>query len=199
MAAEQPPRSFMNCLRSIAGPVLVLLLSAAATLAHADEVADVNQLARTGQATEAMAKLDQFLAVKPKDPQLRFLKGVMLADSGRTADAMAVFISLNEDYPELPEPYNNLAVLHAGQGNYGKARAALETAVRGNPSYATAWENLGDVYARLAAQAYERALTLEPANAALPPKIAQLRPLFAAKPPAAGDALPGRAAKPASP
>jgi Flp pilus assembly protein TadD len=199
MAAEQPRRSFMNCLRSIAGPVLALLLSAATTLAHADEVTDVNQLARAGQATEAMAKLDQLLAVKPKDPQLRFLKGVLLADSGRTADAMAVFISLNEDYPELPEPYNNLAVLHAGRGDYDKARAALETAVRGNPGYATAWENLGDVYARLAGQAYARALALEPTNAALPPKIAQLRPLFTAKPPAAQEALPGRAAKPASP
>ncbi len=189
----------MNRLRSIAGPVLALLLSAAATHARADEVAEVNQLVKAGQATEAMAKLDQFLAVKPKDPQLRFLKGVMLADSKRTADALAVFTSLNEDYPELPEPYNNLAVLHAGLGDYEKARAALESAVRGNPNYATAWENLGDVYARLAAQAYSRALALDAANAALPPKLAQLRTLFTSNPPAAPEAAPGRAAKSAAP
>jgi len=189
----------MNRLRSIARAVLALLLCAAATLARADEVAEVNQLVKAGQATEAMAKLEQFLAVKPKDPQLRFLKGVLLADSKRTADAMAVFTSLNEDYPELPEPYNNLAVLHAGQGDYDKARAALEAAVRGNPNYATAWENLGDVYARLAARAYARALTLDATNAALPPKIAQLRSLFTSNAPAAREAAPGQAAKTASP
>ncbi len=185
----------MNCLRSIVGPLLALLLSAATALAHADEVAEVNQIVKSGQPTEAMAKLDQFLAAKPRDPQLRFLKGVMLADSKRTAEAMAVFTSLNEDYPELPEPYNNLAVLHAGQGNYDKARAALEAAVRGNPGYATAYENLGDVYARLAVQAYSRALALDAGNAALPPKIAQLRTLFTAKPAAAQEATPGLAGK----
>jgi Flp pilus assembly protein TadD len=148
----------------------------------ADELAEITQLNRTGQATEAMVKLDQFLALKPKDPQLRFLKGVMLAESKRTAEAIAVFTLLNEDYPELPEPYNNLAVLYAAQGQYEKARAALEAAVRGNPGYATAYENLGDVYARLASQAYAKALQLDVSNASLPPKIAQLRPLFVAKP-----------------
>lgn len=189
----------MICLRSIGGPVLALVLSVATMLAHADEVAEVNQLVKAGQATEAMAKLEQFLAFKPKDPQLRFLKGVMLADSKRTADAMAIFTSLNEDYPELPEPYNNLAVLHASLGNYEKARAALETAVRGNPNYATAWENLGDVHARLAAQAYSRALAVDATNTALPPKIAQLGALFTARPPAAREAVPGHAAKTTAP
>jgi len=185
----------MNCLRSIAGLLLAMLLSATATLVHADEVAEVNQLVKAGQVNEAMTRLDQALTVKPKDPQLRFLKGVMLADSRRTADAIAVFLMLNEDYPELPEPYNNLAVLYAGQGNYDKARAALEAAVRGNPSYATAYENLGDIHARLAAQAYARALALDATNAALPPKITQLRTLFTAKPAAPPEAAPGHAAR----
>ena len=101
---------------------------------------------------------------------MRFLKGVMLAESQRTAEAIVVFTLLNEDYPELAEPYNNLAVLYASQAQYEKARAALEAAMRGNPGYATAYENIGDVYARLAAQAYASALQLEQANAALPPR-----------------------------
>lgn len=172
----------MNRIRSIAMPLLALLLWMLTAAVRADEVAEVTQLVKAGQATEAMVKLDQFLAIKPKDPQLRFLKGVMLTDAKRPADAIAVFTLLNEDYPELPEPYNNLAVLYAGQGQYEKARVALEAAVRGNPGYATAYENLGDVYVRLAAQAYARALTLDATSATLPPKIAQLRPLAAAKP-----------------
>lgn len=189
----------MNCSRPFVGSVLALLLSAATMPARADDLAEVQQLVKAGQAGAAMAKLDEFLAVKPKDAQLRFLKGVLLADSKHTADAMAIFVSLNQDYPELAEPYNNLAVLHATQGDYDKARALLEAAVRGNPAYATAWENLGDVHARLAARAYSRALALDAANAALPPKIERVRTLFTAKPLAATEVAPGQAAKAASP
>jgi len=155
--------------------LLVALLCGPASGVRADQVADINRMLQAGQTAEAIARLDRDLALKPKDPQLRFLKGIALADTQRNAEAIAVFTLLNEDYPELPEPYNNLAVLYAGQGQYDKARAALEAAVRGNPGYAAAYENLGDVFARLAAQAYERALVLEPMNPALPPKIAQLR------------------------
>ena len=113
---------------------------------------------------EALAKADQYLAGKPRDPQMRFLKGVVLTESGRTGDAIATFTKLTEDYPELPEPYNNLAVLYAGQSQFDKARAALEMAIRTNPSYATAHENLGDVYAKLASQAYSKALQLDAGN-----------------------------------
>jgi tetratricopeptide (TPR) repeat protein len=49
---------------------------------------------------------------------------------------MAVFSKLTEDYPELPEPYNNLAVLYAQQKQYDKARTALEMAIRIHPGYA---------------------------------------------------------------
>lgn len=161
--------------------MLAVVLLAASGAARADEAAEVKQLIRAGQTTEAGARLDQFLALKPKDPQLRFLKGVMLTESGHTAEAIDVFVALTADYPELAEPYNNLAVIYAGQGRYDKARVALEAAIRGNPGYATAYENLGDVYARLAAQAYARAQQLDPANPALAPKMAQLQGLFTLK------------------
>ena len=188
----------MNCCSNIARIWLVTLLCGMASLTFADEVAEVNLLLKAGQTSEAMGKLDQFLTTKPKDPQLRFLKGIVLSDSKRTAEAIAVFTSLNEDYPELPEPYNNLAVLYAGEGQYDKARAALEAAVRGNPNYGTAYENLGDVYTRLAAQAYARALVLDPTRAELPPKIAALRAQATAKPADARIAQPSPAAKSAS-
>ena len=145
---------------------------------HADESADVSQLLRNGKLVEALAKADAFLAGKPNDPQMRFLKGVIQRSSGKQAEAIATFTKLTEDYPELPEPYNNLAVLYAGKGEFDKARAALEMAIRTNPSYSTAHENLGDVYARLASQAYNKALQLDGANAAVPPKLALIRELF---------------------
>ncbi|WP_114972431.1 YybH family protein [Rhodoferax ferrireducens] len=158
---------------------LLTLAAACATLtAHADEYGDVSQLLRSGKLSEAMAKADAHLGTKPNDPQMRFLKGVIQRNSGKQAEAIATFTKLTEDYPELPEPYNNLAVLYAGQNQFDKARAALEMAIRTNPSYATAHENLGDVYARLASQAYNKALQLDGANAAVPPKLAIIREVF---------------------
>jgi len=145
---------------------------------HADEYTDVSQLLRANKFPEAMAKAESYLATKPADPQMRFLKGVIQRNLGKQAEAITTFTKLTEDYPELPEPYNNLAVLYAGQGQYDKARVALEMAIRTNPSYATAHENIGDVYARLASQAYNKALQLDSGNVAVPPKLALIRELF---------------------
>jgi tetratricopeptide (TPR) repeat protein len=156
-----------------------LLLGALwAPLAHADEYSEVNRLVRAGQVAEAMNKADQFLAGKPRDPQMRFLRGVILTETGKTSEAIATFVKLTEEFPELPEPYNNLAVLYAAQNQFDKARQALEMAIRTNPSYATAHENLGDVYAKLASQAYSKALQLDGNNAGVPPKLALIRNLF---------------------
>jgi Flp pilus assembly protein TadD len=165
--------SAASCLVAIAA-ALCLPFSA-----RADDYGDVNQLMRSGKLPEALAKADQYLTAKPRDPQMAFLKGVVLGEQGRTADAIAAFTKLTEDYPELPEPYNNLAVLYAGQSQFDKARAALESAVRVDPGYAVAYENLGDVYARLASQAWAKSLQLDASNTGVPPKLALVRQLFA--------------------
>lgn len=165
-------------------PMLIAVAAAWMALAapaHAqtDEVAEVGRLLRGGQYNEALSKADQYLASKPRDAQMRFLKGVIQTESGRANDAIATFTKLTEDFPELPEPYNNLAVLYAAQSQFDKARAALEMAIRTNPSYATAHENLGDVYAKLASQAYSKALQLDSGNTAVSPKLNLIRNLFA--------------------
>ena len=170
------------------GPLRMLALSVAVTallgtsvaMAQSDDYAEVNRLVRAGQMSEALTKVDAYLATKPRDPQMRFLKGVIQSEGGKPTDAIATFSKLTEDFPELPEPYNNLAVLYAGQSQFDKARAALEMAIRTNPSYATAHENLGDVYAKLASQAYSKALQLDATNSAVPPKLNLIRNLFVA-------------------
>ena len=155
-----------------------LALLAAAGGAFADDYADVGALLREGRHAEALARTQQYLAGKPRDPQMRFLQGVVLADAGRTAEAIAVYSALTQEYPELPEPYNNLAVLHAGQNQLDKARAELEMALRLNPDYAVAHENLGDILARLAGQSYARAQQLDPKlTASVAPKLALVRQL----------------------
>jgi len=148
-------------------------------------IAEVHRLHYAGQTAAALAKADAHLASKPNDAQMRFLKGVILAEVQRSSEAIAIFQKLVDDYPDLAEPYNNLAALYAAGGDYARARITLEQAVRANPSYATAHENLGDVYAALASQSYARAQKLEPANGALESKLALMRELFKRKPEAA--------------
>ena len=146
--------------------------------ARADELGDVQRLYYSGQSDAAMQRADRFLADHPRDPQMRFMKGVMLADAKRNSEAITVLQKLSDDFPDLAEPYNNLATLYAAEGDYAKARATLEQALRMNPGYATAHENLGDVHAALAAQSYARALKLDPGNVSVPPKLALVRGLF---------------------
>lgn len=159
--------------------VTACLLALATAGAIADEYSDVDRLIRTGQLAPALARADQHLAAHPRDPQMRFLKGVILAESGQAQEAQALYIGLTQDYPELPEPHNNLATLYAAQGELGKARESLEMAVRLNPDYATAQENLGDVYLRMAAQAYDKARRLDRSNDTAAPKLKLIRPLLA--------------------
>ena len=154
-----------------------LLFPAGAAFA-ADDLAEANKLVRQGQYAPAMERVDSFLAANPRDAQGRFLKGLILTEQGKTADAIAVFTKLTEDFPELPEPYNNLAVLYASQGQYEKAKNALEMAIRTHPSYGTAHENLGDVYAKLASQAYGKALQLDGSNTTAQSKLALIRELI---------------------
>jgi tetratricopeptide (TPR) repeat protein len=180
--------------------LISVLAACFATSALADEYGDVMQLMRQGKHADALSKADQYLSGKPKDAQMRFLKGVIQRDAGKASDAIATFTKLTEDYPELPEPYNNLAVLYASQSQFDKARAALEMAIRTNPSYATAHENLGDVYAKLASQAYNKALQLDSANTAVAPKLALIRELFNPAGPRVGTSgTPVAATKPAAP
>lgn len=154
--------------------LLVLASCLTVASAQADDYSDVSQMLRAGRLPEALAKVEKHLAAKPRDPQMRYFKGVIQRDSGQQAEALATFTALTEDFPELPEPYNSLAVIHAAQGDYDKARAALEQAIRANPGYATAHENLGDLYVRLARQSYCAALKIEAPNSSVPAKLASI-------------------------
>jgi tetratricopeptide (TPR) repeat protein len=146
------------------------------------ELADAARLISEGQYVSALARIDAVLATDAKNPQARFLKGVVHADRAETDAAIATFEALNQDYPELPEPYNNLAVIWARQGEYDKARNALELALLTRPDYAIAHENLGDIYARLAGAEYDRAIALDRTNKSAQGKLVLVRELFAVAP-----------------
>jgi len=158
-----------------------------------DEIQDIGSLLKSGQQAQALERVNRYLASKPRDAKGRFLKGLILAEQNKAGEAIDVFTKLTQDYPELPEPYNNLAVLFAAQGQYEKARHSLEMSIRTHPSYATAYENLGDVYTKLASQAYDRALQLDASNTAAQTKLSLIRELISS------NSRPPRPAAPASP
>lgn len=170
--------------------LFALLVACMMSAAHADALQDAGKLLRQGQAKQALEQVDGYLAKNPKDASARFLRGVILTEMKRDSEAIAIFTKLTEDYPSLPEPYNNLAVIYAQQKQYDKAKTALEAAIRTHPSYATAHENLGDIYARLASQAYDKALQLDSSNKTAQTKLSMISDLMlvsaqTAAPPAA--------------
>ncbi|MFH1658484.1 MAG: tetratricopeptide repeat protein [Pseudomonadota bacterium] len=170
----QPRFQKLKTLRAMA----IGLAISFAVPAFADNLPEVQRLIKQGQYPQALEKVDAYLSSRPKDAQGRFLKGLIYTEMNKPADAISVFTKLSEDYPELPEPYNNLAVLYAQQKQYDKARTALEMAIRTHPSYAIAYENLGDVYAKLASQAYDKALQLDNSNSTTQNKLALIRDLI---------------------
>ena len=165
--------------------------------AHADDMEQANAMLKARRYPQALEHVDKAIAAKPQDPQARFLKGLILTEQGDTKDAIEVFRKLTQDYPDLPEPYNNLAVIYAGQGHYEKARTELEKSIRTHSSYATAYENLGDIYARLASQAYDKALQLDSSNSTAQGKLMLVRNLVGTAPQTTA-AADGKVAKPAA-
>jgi Flp pilus assembly protein TadD len=119
--------------------------------------AEIERQYRGGEPRLALQRLEQALAKRPGDAPLRFLQAVLLAEAGQGAQALPLLERMTEEFPDLPEPYNNLAVLQAANGQLDRARSLLETALRLDPAYRTAHENLGDVFVRLAQRAYEAA------------------------------------------
>lgn len=143
------------------------------------ELQEVQKLMAAGQWKPALARADAHLAKNPRDAQMRFVRGVILTEMKDTGAAREVFERLNEDFPELPEPYNNLAVLYAAQGQLDRARTLLETALSVRPDYGTAQENLGDIYLQMSADAYQRAARLQSSNRTAANKLALTRELLA--------------------
>jgi tetratricopeptide (TPR) repeat protein len=123
----------------------------------------------------ALTQLDARIASNPRDVQAQFKRATVLTHLGRDDDAISAFVAITQSYPELPEPYNNLAALYAKHGRYTEAREALETATKANPNYGLAYENLGDLYLRLAASAYQRAQSLGQASGTSQQRLADIQ------------------------
>ncbi|UXH80067.1 tetratricopeptide repeat protein [Roseateles amylovorans] len=146
--------SLTPLLRSFCIAVAVL----SGTAVHAAALDDAQALWAAGKRDQAVKVAEDALKATPDDPRLRFALGTMLMEQQQLERARVIFLKLTEEFPDLADPYNNLAVIHAARGEYEPARQSLMRALELQPDHAQAQENLGDVLMRLAQQSYERAL-----------------------------------------
>jgi Tfp pilus assembly protein PilF len=130
--------------------------------ARADLYSDVNRLIQSGQWDKAQQQVDQRLKTAPTDPQMRLLLSRIQDAQGQTQAAMDTLQALTQSFPELAEPHNNLAALLVRENRHADALVSLQAAIKARPDYAIALENMGDVYAALASNAYAKALQITP-------------------------------------
>jgi tetratricopeptide (TPR) repeat protein len=159
--AKLAATAFATAALGLAASVLpVVPAFAQVSTATADSTPAIDAAITSKDWASALTQLDARIKSNPRDVQAKFKRATVLARLDRDDEAISAFTALTETYPELPEPYNNLAALYAKKGRYEDARVALETAVKANPSYGLAYENLGDLYLRLASESYKRAQAL---------------------------------------
>lgn len=184
------PRTLRHWLSLVAtaGVVCAVTVGASVAMTSQESVAmtpeasmvEIHQLLEQGKTKEAAQHVQAALKKDSNDVRMRFLQGLVAAEQRKYSQAIQVFTALTQDYPALPEPYNNLAVLYAAQGEDDKAAQVLEQAIRTNPSYATAHENMGDLYARMASDAYAKALQLEGSRQTAQPKLSLITSIYPA-------------------
>lgn len=146
-----------SLLRSFLIALALTSISIAFT-AHAGELDDIQRLAEKGQHQEVLNNVQRYLLQHADDERALFIQALALQHLGRNQEAITSYEHLTRSHPGSPEPWNNLAVLYAAGGDHNKARDALLNALNTHPSYATAYENLGNIYAKMAVSAYNRAL-----------------------------------------
>ena len=118
---------------------------------------DVEKLIKARRYQDAITQINTDLKKTPGNVQLRFVKARLQIEMRQFDQAKKTLIEITQQFPELAEPYNNLAAIAANQGQWIEARDYLELALKLKPTYAIASANLGEIYIRLGAQAYEDA------------------------------------------
>ena len=142
---------------SVAVPFLSFLIIEPDPVTKNGVPSDIEKLVKAKKYPEAIDSINKQLKKTPGNVQLRYVKARMQIEMRQWVEAKKTLLEITQQFPELPEPYNNLAALAANQGSWIEARDYLELALKLRPSYTVASANLGEVYIRLAAQAYENA------------------------------------------
>jgi len=139
--------------------VLLIFALAFARSLRADELQDIDPSSRKGRCQRPRAGQSVF-SPKPQDPKGRFIKGLIWRKQNKGAESDRGFAALSRDYPSC-RALQQSRVLFAAQGEYEKARQQLELSIRTHAELRDCVRNLGDVYTKLASQAYDKALQFD--------------------------------------
>jgi tetratricopeptide (TPR) repeat protein len=153
------------------------LLSSLTSFAQ-DKIGEIKTLLKNGKYNQVEILINNFNENNLNDPELLFYKGIVETNLGKKNQAIDTFRDLTERFPGLPEPFNNLAVLYAEKSQYRLAKEILEQAIKTNPSYLTAHINLGDIYTKMASEAYNKALEIDKSNNIAITKLSMITQLF---------------------
>ena len=141
-------------------------------------IEEIKLLLKNGKYVLAETLTNKSIEENLNDPELLFYKGIIETNMGKNNQAIDTFRNLTERFPELPEPYNNLAVLYAEKGQFSLAKEILEQAIKTNPSYLTAHINLGDIFTKMASESYNKALEIDKSNNVAITKLSMITQLF---------------------
>ena len=139
---------------------------------------EIKLLLKNGNYKKAEGLINNSIESNLNNPEILFYRGIMETNLGKTNQAIDTFRDLTERFPELPEPFNNLAVLYAEKGQFRLAKEILEQAIKTNPSYLTAHINLGDIFTKMASEAYNKALEIDKSNNIAITKLSMITQLF---------------------
>ena len=141
-------------------------------------IEEIKLLLKNGEYVLAETLTNKSIEENLNDPELLFYKGIIETNMGKNNQAIDTFRNLTDRFPELPEPYNNLAVLYAEKGQFSLAKEILEQAIKTNPSYLTAHINLGDIFTKMASESYNKALEIDKSNNVAITKLSMITQLF---------------------
>ena len=142
------------------------------------DIKEIKLLLKNGKYKIAENIINGAIEENLNNPEILFYKGIIETNLGKTNQAIDTFRGLTERFPELPEPFNNLAVLYAEKGQFRLAKEILEQAIKTNPSYLTAHINLGDIFTKMASEAYNKALEIDKSNNIAITKLSMITQLF---------------------
>ena len=139
--------------------IILLCLLLPPPLLAAVSLQELRQLLANQQYAAAARGGEELLRHNGRHAEVRFLTAYAYQMAAQRDQAIALYQSLIEDNPDLPEPRNNLAMIYLEDGDYDRASQLLVEAIKTHPSYATAYENLSQIYKGIASEAYRRAVS----------------------------------------
>jgi len=157
---------------------IIFFLSYSTSIFSKTNIEEIKLLLKNGKYDKAENLVNMSINNNFNDPELLFYKGIIETNLNKNNQAIDTFRDITERFPQLPEPFNNLAVLYAGKGQYRLAKEILEQAIKTNPSYLTAHINLGDIFTKMASEAYNKALEIDKSNNIAITKLSMITQLF---------------------